>query len=51
MMKQTTERTKEYLGLKGKRKTMPKPLKDFSHADIKKTLAYTGITREEKTAD
>lgn len=23
----------------------------FSHTDIKKTLDYTGITREEKTAD
>lgn len=48
MMKHTTESTKEYLGLKGKRKTTPKPLKDFSHADIKKTLDYIGVTREEK---
>lgn len=50
MMKHTTESTKEYLGLKSKRKTTPKLLKDFSHADIKKTLDYIGITRE-KTAD
>lgn len=50
MMKHTTESTKQYLDLKGKRKTIPKSLKDFSHADIKKTLDYTGITRE-KTAD
>lgn len=26
-------------------------LDHFSHSDIKKTLDYTGITREEKTAD
>lgn len=26
-------------------------LDHFSHTDIKKTLDYTGITREEKTAD
>lgn len=51
MMKHTTESTKEYLGLKSKRKTTPKPLKDFSHTDINKTLDYAGITREEKTAD
>lgn len=49
MMKHTTESTKEYLGLKSKRKTTPKPLKDFSYADIKKTLDYTGITREKVT--
>ena len=50
MIKHTTESTKKYLGLKSKRKTTLKPLKDFSHTDIKKTLDYTGITRE-KTAD
>lgn len=26
-------------------------LDHFSHSDIKRTLNYTGITREEKTAD
>lgn len=26
-------------------------LDHFSHTDVKKTLDYTGITREEKTAD
>ena len=51
MMKHTTESTKEYLGLKSKRKTTPKPLKDFSHADIKKTLDYIGVTREGKAID
>lgn len=32
-------------------KELEEVLDHFSHADIKKTLAYTGITREEKTAD
>ena len=53
MIKYTTESTKKYLGLKGKkrRKPIPKHLKDFSHADIQNTLDYIGVTREEKTAD
>ena len=51
MMKHTTESTKEYLGLKSKRKTTPKPLKDFSHADIKTTLDYIGVTREGEAID
>ena len=47
-MKHITETTKEYLGLIEKRENQPKPVQEFSHSDIKKTLDYTGITREEK---
>lgn len=32
-------------------KELEEVLDHFSHSDIKKTLDYTGITREEKTAD
>lgn len=32
-------------------KELEEVLDHFSHTDIKKTLDYTGITREEKTAD
>lgn len=32
-------------------KELEEVLDHFSHADIKKTLNYTGITKEEKTAD
>ena len=32
-------------------KELEEVLDHFSHADIKRTLDYAGITREEKTAD
>lgn len=32
-------------------KELEEVLDHFSHTDIKRTLDYTGITREEKTAD
>lgn len=32
-------------------KELEEILDHFSHADIKRTLDYTGITKEEKTAD
>ena len=32
-------------------KELEEVLDHFSHADIKRTLDYTGITREKKTAD
>ena len=32
-------------------KELEEVLDHFSHSDIKRTLDYTGITREEKTAD
>ena len=32
-------------------KELEEILDHFSHSDIKRTLNYTGITREEKTAD